>query len=408
MIKELKYYPAITWSPFGNMFIFIAQHNQVNNVFLAVINYNKTEQNIEYSILQLTNNKEEDFFYYDPQWSPDGKQLAFTKIDMGDQSQVFIYDFKEMKLIQIGENHNIRNFRFCKKNKDREGAFFVVKENVNYYCYYNEKYMDSKFDKMMNKIPGIILKNPYIYADFAEYDTKIAIININEISTLYVYDYDLFRTINFTIDNATNLPGWEYNPTMNPIWLYNDSVLLFLAENGIYSCFVSDENLKKGELNFKRVLEAKYTNALSKDIDNKFYYSSQKSNDFIITQFDLNLRDEPKEQTLEEVYYKVKIIEYDENSHIAKIKRERKPTPEKMVVNKSGDGYIQKEHQTKNNKWKKNSGFLCIYSDTKDKFEVNNELILIWPKILKSKTINIKVNFLEQTSQEKDARKYDY
>lgn len=408
MNETSYYFPAIAWCPFGNIFAFSAKYNDFNNIFICLLKYDKTDLEIKYYIFQLTNNKEENVFYYDINWAPKGDKVAFTKKSLNETSYIQIYDFKNNKLENFGEGLNSSCFRFAKK--DESAAFFVIEESEKFYPYFIK---DIRNPNKKYRITTIGESEPLFLGNFADFSKKLAILSIDNSEQFYLsmYNYKNDRYYR-TSESIKYGDVIEYWPNMNPIWLYNDNfVMCSLGEKICYS-FLEDNFLNRNnQITMVNLKRGQFINSLTTNIYNKFYYSNFGKDNFIINSFSIkNLKENIREIALEVYLYEVTIKEYYNDtiytstpdtikwivSKKAVVKRKTKPINPLFVIDEDGVGYIQKQE----------NGDLILYidSDKIDDIYTGQTLQIVWPENIKSKKINVKVIFSE-ISQQKEIRK---
>ena len=374
-----KLYPAVSWAPFGNCFAFTANHNNINNVFIAFIEYDLESSGINFILYQITKNSE-DNYYYDFDWSEKGDLLSFTKTNAYDASEIMFYDINEKSLSAFPTNGNSGSFRFGKKNK--KTGFFIMETGGFYSAYLLDDFLNPE---TKSKIPNIVSKNPFFCASFSESTKQVAVLNIDQDNQfkLSIYNYGNKQISDMSLNTSSDEIA-EYLPLGNPVWIFNDNFILINLKDYVCSAFVNENYVMDNQIEYNKLIQDdnELINAINKGPRGKLYYSAFDRK-FYIFNFELILKKDLRIDDILERFYTTQIIEYNDITKIAKIQREGTPIPPSKMIGKKGSGYIQKKA--------KKEIVLYLYSGKKIELKNNKIVNLKWPQNIKAKTINVKI-----------------
>lgn len=375
-IKErTRKYSMLAWSPVNNMLAFCAQENEVNNLFLLNVKYNRSLFITEWKIYKITNNDELEVVYFDPQWSNDGRFIAFTQIDANSKYSTYLYDLEKFEMKPILPDKETMLFRF--DNKDTDDAFVLVKENSDYVGYFIEDF--EKADHRKEKFN--IWNHNQIYVSFGEYEERLAILEFCDKTMLEIYDYDEEEFIvQEEIKNINPVSSPEYFPLSDPIWTKGDNALFLNGENTIKSVF-----LNKDELDVKTLDNGSYINSLSLSQYNNLFFSCHENNDFLVHKMVTNA-DFVVDKKSEEKWFETEILEIDRENKKMKLKRKRRPIAKSLMESRNPDADITAVKGEVD-------GIINFKTINWNEVTLNKKYLIYWPENLrKNRKITVNVH----------------
>ena len=126
-----------------------------------------------------------------------------------------------------------------------------------------------------------------------------------------------------------------------------------------------------------------HINSISKDFDDKIYFSKFVKQVAEVVSTHLDIEYKPVGNEAKMVYYKYEIIEYDEENQTALLERKGRKISASMMKHKKADAIWENERE-----------LLTVDDDSEDKFVAGSTIIVKYRKEIKRlKKINSKIRF---------------